>query len=104
MNEVHQLIESQLAAKLTAPLEDKGIKALACWDNGVKVFSVRGEEPLRKVPDDFRDKHFRVQNSYASMVELTPEESEQWRQATQPVEAKLAPDIGPALIADIQNY
>ncbi len=216
MDEVHQLIESPLAAKLTAPLELKGIKAVAFWDNGMKVFSVRGAAPLRKVPDDFQGKRFRIQNSdvhaamiealggipqrmpfrvvylsldkeivdgqenawsnifsqnvykvqdwitvsnhsylgylvvvsqkfwnglpddirhsleaaleeateanrrfaaeeavadrqqveaagYATVLELTPEEREQWRQTTQPVEAQFAPDIGPELLADIHK-
>lgn len=216
MDEVHQLIQSPLAAKLTAPLEDKGIKALAFWDNDMKIFSVRGEAPLRKVPDDFQGKRFRIQNSdvhaamiealggspqrmpfrvvhlsldkeivdgqentwsnifsqdfykvqdwitvsnhsylgylvvisakfwnglpddirhqlaaalkeateanrrfaaeeavedrqkveaagYAKIVELTPEERQQWHQATQSVEDQFAPEIGPELLADIHK-
>ncbi|MEZ5581580.1 MAG: DctP family TRAP transporter solute-binding subunit [Candidatus Competibacteraceae bacterium] len=71
MDEVHQLLESPLIQEMTAPLEEKGFKALAFWDNGMKVFSVRGEDPLRNVPDDFRGKRFRIQNSavHAAMIE-----------------------------------
>lgn len=63
IHEVHKLVDSPLAAELTAPLESKGIKGLVFWDSGMKVFSVRGETPLRKVPDDFQGKKFRIQTS-----------------------------------------
>ena len=45
------------------PLERKGIKALGFWDNGMKVFSVRGEKPLRVAGNDFKGKKFRIQSS-----------------------------------------
>ncbi|MEE4380299.1 MAG: DctP family TRAP transporter solute-binding subunit [Candidatus Competibacteraceae bacterium] len=71
MDDVHQLVESPLINEITAPLEEKGFKALAFWDNGMKVFSVRGENPLRNVPEDFQGKRFRIQNSavHAAMIE-----------------------------------
>lgn len=63
MNDVHKLVDSPLAQKMVAPLERKGIKALAFWDNGMKVFSIKGDKPLRKSPDDFKGKKFRIQSS-----------------------------------------
>ena len=63
IGEVHKLTESSLAEKMTRPLQRKGIKALAFWDNGMKVFSNRGEKPLRQTPEDFRGKKFRIQTS-----------------------------------------
>jgi len=63
LNDVHTLVDSDLTEKMIAPLEKKGIKALAFWDNGMKVFSVKGDKPLRKVPDDFKGKKFRIQTS-----------------------------------------
>jgi len=71
MDDVHKLTESPLVEEMIAPLEDKGFKVLAFWDNGLKMFSVRGEEPLRVVPDDFQGKRFRIQSSnvHAAMVE-----------------------------------
>lgn len=62
-DEVHKLTDSPLAAELTASLEEKNLKVLGFWDNGMKVFSVRGKQPLRRVPDDFQGKVFRIQNS-----------------------------------------
>ena len=63
MSDVHKLIDSPLAQQMVAPLERKGIKALAFWDNGFKVFSIKGDKPLRKSPDDFTGKKFRIQSS-----------------------------------------
>ena len=70
IEDVHKLVDSPLMEKMTKPLERKGIKALALWDNGMKVFSIRGDKPLRKVPDDFRGKKFRIQSSevHAAMI------------------------------------
>jgi TRAP-type C4-dicarboxylate transport system substrate-binding protein len=34
--------------------------ALAFWDNGMKVFAIRGDEPLRTPPADFAGKKFRL--------------------------------------------
>ena len=63
INDVHKLVDSDLTAGMTKPLERKGIKALTFWDNGMKVFSIKGDKPLRKVPDDFNGKKFRIQSS-----------------------------------------
>ena len=70
INDVHKLADSPLAAEMTRPLERKGIKALGFWDNGMKVFSVRGDAPLRLAPEDFRGKKFRIQSSevHAAMI------------------------------------
>jgi len=63
INDVHKLVDSPIAEGMTAPLEQKGIKALGFWDNGMKVFSIRGDRPLKIVPDDFKGKKFRIQSS-----------------------------------------
>ena len=63
INDVHKLVDSNLTDGMTKPLERKGIKALTFWDNGMKVFSIKGDKPLRKVPDDFKGKKFRIQSS-----------------------------------------
>ncbi len=63
INDVHTLSDSPLMGQMTAPLERKGLKALAVWDNGMKVFSTRGDEPLRVTPADFKGKKFRIQSS-----------------------------------------
>ena len=60
---VHKLANSPVAATMTAPLERKGLKALGFWDNGMKVFSIRGDGPLRVSPGDFKGKKFRIQSS-----------------------------------------
>ncbi|WP_455365511.1 TRAP transporter substrate-binding protein [Kaarinaea lacus] len=71
MSDVHKLVDSDLTDKMTEPLERKGIKALTFWDNGMKVFSIKGDKPLRKVPDDFTGKKFRIQSSevHEAMIE-----------------------------------
>jgi C4-dicarboxylate-binding protein DctP len=63
INDVHKLVDSDLTDAMTEPLTRKGIKALTFWDNGMKVFSIKGDKPLRKVPDDFKGKKFRIQTS-----------------------------------------
>ncbi len=63
INDVHKLVDSALAAQLTDPLARKGIKALGFWDNGMKVFSIRSDRPLRSPPADFKGKKFRIQSS-----------------------------------------
>ena len=63
INDVHTLVDSDLTDKMTVPLQKKGIKAMTFWDNGMKVFSIKGDKPLRKVPDDFKGKKFRIQTS-----------------------------------------
>ncbi|WP_455205126.1 TRAP transporter substrate-binding protein [Kaarinaea lacus] len=63
INDVHKLIDSPIAAKMTKPMERKGVKALGFWDNGMKVFSIKGDKPLKKAPEDFTGKKFRIQSS-----------------------------------------
>ncbi len=71
VDDVHKLVDSPVMDKMTAGLDKKGLKALTVWDNGMKVFSVKGDKPLRKVPDDFAGKKFRIQSSNiaAAMIE-----------------------------------
>jgi len=70
IDDVHKLVDSPVMDKMTKPLERKGLKALSLWDNGMKVFSIRGDKPLRKVPDDFKGRKFRIQSSevHAAMI------------------------------------
>ena len=70
VGDVHKLVDSPVMDAMTKPLEKKGLKALSLWDNGMKVFSIRGDKPLRKVPDDFKGKKFRIQSSevHAAMI------------------------------------
>lgn len=63
INDVHALADSELADRMTAPLEKKGLKALSFWDNGMKVSSIRGEHPPRATPADFKGRKFRIQSS-----------------------------------------
>jgi C4-dicarboxylate-binding protein DctP len=63
MHDVHKLVDSPLMDKMTEGLGKKGLKELTVWDNGMKVFSIKGDKPLRKVPDDFVGKKFRIQSS-----------------------------------------
>ena len=71
VDDVHTLVDSPLMAKMTAGLEKKGLHALTVWDNGMKVFSIKGDKPLRMTPSDFNGKKFRIQSSNisASMIE-----------------------------------
>ncbi len=71
MDEVHKVLDSPLMERLTKALEKKGLHALATWDNGMKVFSVKGSAPLRNPPDDFKGKKIRIQSSNisASMIQ-----------------------------------
>ncbi len=63
ISDVHKLVDSPIINKMTAPLANHGIKALGFWDNGMKVFSIRGAKPLTKIPADFHGKTIRIQNS-----------------------------------------
>lgn len=63
IKDVHKLVDSPIAEGMVAPLEKKGIKALGFWDNGMKVFSIKGDKPLKVSPDDFKGKKFRIQSS-----------------------------------------
>ncbi len=70
ISDVHKLVDSPLVQTMTAPLERKGLKALGFWDNGMKVFSIKGNQPLRNTPADFKGKKFRIQSSnvHAAMI------------------------------------
>lgn len=70
VEDVHKLVDSPVMDRMTAGLDKKGLKALTVWDNGMKVFSIKGDKPLRKIPDDFAGKKFRIQTSNiaASMI------------------------------------
>lgn len=71
VDDVHKLVESPVMDKMTADLGRKGLKALTVWDNGMKVFSIKGDKPLRVAPQDFNGKKFRIQTSNiaAAMIE-----------------------------------
>lgn len=63
INDVHKLVDSPLIGKMTASMKSKGITALTVWDNGMKVFSIKGDKPLMNAPSDFEGKKFRIQSS-----------------------------------------
>ncbi len=58
--ELHKVTYGPVGKKLLEALEPKGIKGLAYWDNGFKVFSAN--KPLRK-PEDFKGLKMRIQSS-----------------------------------------
>jgi C4-dicarboxylate-binding protein DctP len=58
--DLHKVTYGPVGKKLLAALEPKGIKGLAYWDNGFKVFSAN--KPLRK-PEDFKGLKMRIQSS-----------------------------------------
>ena len=62
-DDVHTLVDSPLMDRMTDGLGKKGLKALTVWDNGMKVFSIKGGTPLKNTPDDFKGKKFRIQSS-----------------------------------------
>lgn len=70
IDDVHKLVDSPLVNKMIDPLERKGLKAVSLWDNGMKVFSIKGPKPLMDVPGDFKGKKFRIQSSdvHAAMI------------------------------------
>ncbi len=57
---VHRVFESATGKRLLAGLEPKGIKGLAYWDNGFRVFTAN--RPLR-LPSDFFGLKVRIQSS-----------------------------------------
>ncbi|MCW8902001.1 MAG: DctP family TRAP transporter solute-binding subunit [Gammaproteobacteria bacterium] len=71
ISDVHKLVDSSLMPRLTSGLNKKGLHALTVWDNGMKVFSIKGEKPLKNTPADFNGMKFRIQSSNiaASMIE-----------------------------------
>ena len=57
---LHKVTQGAVGKKLLARLESKGIKGLAYWDNGFKVFS--SNKPIAKVAD-FKGQKMRIQSS-----------------------------------------
>ena len=66
VDEVHRLVDSSVMEKMMQGLDKKGIQALTVWDNGMKVFSVKGDKALHSTPNDFSGKKFRIQSSNIS--------------------------------------
>jgi C4-dicarboxylate-binding protein DctP len=58
--ELHKVTQGPVGGQLLAKLEPKGIKGLAYWDNGFKVFS--SNKPIAKV-EDFKGQKMRIQSS-----------------------------------------
>jgi C4-dicarboxylate-binding protein DctP len=63
IEDVHKLVDSPVIGSVINPLERKGLKGLTFWDSGMKVFSIKGDKPLRTVPADLSGKKFRIQSS-----------------------------------------
>ncbi|MBD3610259.1 MAG: DctP family TRAP transporter solute-binding subunit [Gammaproteobacteria bacterium] len=70
INDVHKVVDSPLMDRMAAGLDKKGLRALTVWDNGMKVFSIKGDKPLMNPPADFNGMKFRIQSSNiaASMI------------------------------------
>jgi C4-dicarboxylate-binding protein DctP len=58
--DLHKVTQGPIGQQLLAKLEPKGIKGLAYWDNGFKVFS--SNKPIKTVPD-FKGQKMRIQSS-----------------------------------------
>lgn len=71
IDEVHKLVDSPIMGRMTESLGKKGLHALTVWDNGMKVFSVKGDKPLKQTPDDFKGKKFRIQSSDVARSMIT---------------------------------
>ncbi len=59
-DELHKITTGPVGAKLFTKLEPRGIKGLAYWDNGFKVFSAN--KPLHAVAD-YKGLKYRIQSS-----------------------------------------
>ncbi len=59
-NDLHKVTQGAVGQQLLAKLEPKGIKGLAYWDNGLKVFS--SNKPIKTVAD-FKGQKMRIQSS-----------------------------------------
>jgi C4-dicarboxylate-binding protein DctP len=64
---LRKVTDGPVGKRLLRSLEEKGIRGLAYWDNGFKVFSAN--RPLR-MPDDFRGLRMRVQSSMALEAQM----------------------------------
>ena len=71
VKDVHKLVDSPIMDRMTDGLGSKGLRALTVWDNGMKVFSIKGDKPLKKSPDDFTGKKFRIQSSDVASSMIT---------------------------------
>jgi C4-dicarboxylate-binding protein DctP len=58
--ELHKVTQGPVGEQLLKKLEPKGIRGLAYWDNGFKVFSAN--TPIN-VPEDLKGKKMRIQSS-----------------------------------------
>lgn len=59
-DDAHAVMNGKVGQGLMAKLEPRGIKGLAYWDNGFKVFTANA--PI-KTPEDLKGKKFRIQSS-----------------------------------------
>jgi len=59
-DDLHKVTNGPVGKKLLEKLEPKGIKGLAFWDNGFKVFS--SNKPIKAV-EDFKGQKMRIQSS-----------------------------------------
>ena len=59
-DELHKVTNGPVGTQLLRKLESRGIKGLAYWDNGFKVFSAN--TPI-KMPEDLKGKKMRIQSS-----------------------------------------
>ena len=59
-DDLHKVTNGPVGKKLLEKLEPKGIKGLAYWDNGFKVFS--SNKPIKAV-EDFKGQKMRIQSS-----------------------------------------
>jgi C4-dicarboxylate-binding protein DctP len=57
---LHKVTQGEVGKKLLGRLESKGIKGLAYWDNGFKVFS--SNKPIARV-SDYKGQKMRIQSS-----------------------------------------
>ncbi len=65
--DLHRVTQGPVGKQLLAKLEPKGIKGLAYWDNGFKVFS--SNKPIKKV-EDFKGQKMRIQSSKVLEAEI----------------------------------
>lgn len=59
--EIHRFQQSEAGRKLLSSMEDRGIKGLTYWDNGMRVISAN--RPIR-TPTDLKGLTFRIEPSY----------------------------------------
>jgi C4-dicarboxylate-binding protein DctP len=59
-DDLHEVTQGPVGRQILDKLESKGIRGLAYWDNGFKVFSAN--TPIRK-PEDLKGRKMRIQSS-----------------------------------------